>query len=382
MVSSREGGRAATGFTPLDILATGMVTPVGLTTAASAAAVRAGIARLSESYIYGKQGEPLVMGLVRDEYLEPLTSTLRPQVGLIGRQERMLRLAAPALRQACHRWELLYPPPLLLALPGPGPAGTQGVGSSLLRQLADQARVSLDLGNSRIIQKGRAGGLLALRQAQELIREQRVPYVLVGGVDTYLDRVLLAQLDGEDRLRQKGPSDGFVPGEAAAFLLLRPVSAAKGSHMEPIARITAMGEGRETGHWSSAEPYLGEGLAEAFRDLFGRLPEGAPKVGCVYAGLNGERFWSKEWGTAYLRSSERFEGALRLEHPIENIGDPGAALGPCLTALAAVTVCQGHRSSPCLVWCSSDGEERAVVLVERVVNERKSGTKTSDQGSV
>ena len=267
-------------FAPLDISGVGMVTPVGLTAPASAAAIRAGIARLKESYIHGKKGEPIVMGTVDDEYLEALAPAVRAQVGLIGRQQRLLRLAAPALREACNQSKLPYPPPLLLALPGPGPTGTQNVGSSMLSQLELQAGISLDLRLSRIIQKGRAGGLLAVRQALELIREQGVPYVLVGGIDTHLDRVLLTQLNRDDRLRQKGPSDEFVPGEAAVFLLLQPAAASRSSHIKPIARITGLGEGCEGGHMSSPQPYLGSGLADAFRELFSALPPGKPKVPC------------------------------------------------------------------------------------------------------
>src|SRR5262249_4464315 len=128
-------------------------------------------------------------------------------------------------------------------------------------------------------------------------------------------------------------------------------------------------------HLSSAEPYLGEGLAEAFRGLFELLPPEMPKVRCVYAGLNGERFWSKEWGVAYLRNQGRFEESFSLDHPIENIGDPGAALGPLLLGLAAISIQQGYRPQPCLVWCSSDGEERAVALLQGLPNQHGAATR-------
>ncbi|WPB78298.1 hypothetical protein KYC5002_03895 [Archangium violaceum] len=352
-------------FPPLDIAAIGMVTPVGLSAPASAAAIRAGIARLSESQVYGKKGEPLVMGLVHDDYLPPLASSIRNQVGFLSRQGRLLRLAAPALQEVCRGLQLPRLPPLLLALPESWPAGAQSVGPALLGQLAVQSGLTLDLLRSRVIQKGRAGGLVALRQALELLTAQSAPYVLIGGVDTYLERSLLKELDNEGRLAERGVSDGFIPGEAAAFLLLR-LAQGRASPMAPIARISSLGLGVEPGHLYSPQPYLGDGLADAFREVFGAMQLDAPKVRCVYAGLNGERFWAKEWGVAYLRNRARFEEQLELEHPVECIGDVGAALAPLMLGLAAIGVQRGYRSSPCLVWCSSDKEERAAALVQQV----------------
>jgi len=84
----------------------------------------------------------------------------------------------------------------------------------------------------------------------------------------------------------------------------------------------------------------------------------------VYAGLNGESFWAKEWGVAYLRNSSRFHPALHIDHPIENIGDPGAALGSIMLSLAAISLHKGYRPSPCLIWCCSDREERSAAIIE------------------
>jgi len=369
-------------FPPLDIAAIGMVTPVGLTAPASAAAIRAGIARLGESHVYGKKGGPLVMGLVRDDYLPPLAGSIRNQVGFLSRQGRLLRLAAPALQEVCRKLALPQLPPLLLALPASWPASAQSVGPALLGQLAVQCGLTLDLRRSRVIQKGRAGGLLALRQALDLLTTQREPYVLVGGVDTYLECSLLKELDKEDRLAERGVSDGFIPGEAAAFLLLRLASQGRVSPIAPIARISSLGIGVEPGHLYSPQPYLGDGLADALREVFGSLPPDAPKVCCVYAGLNGERFWAKEWGVAYLRNRVRFEEQLELEHPVECIGDVGAALGPLMLGLAAMGVQRGYRSSPCLVWCSSDKEERAAALVQHVPERGSPSTSGSHRGTV
>ena len=109
-------------------------------------------------------------------------------------------------------------------------------------------------------------------------------------------------------------------------------------------------------------PYRGEGLAQAFQSLFGQLRQPDP-VRTIWAGLNGESFWAKELGVAYLRNSQRFEEPVRMEHPADGLGDAGAALGPIMVGLAAEALHREYRRGPCLVYCGSDREQRVTVLL-------------------
>jgi 3-oxoacyl-[acyl-carrier-protein] synthase-1 len=342
----------------VEVLDVGMVTPLGLTARSSAAAVRAGVSRLRESSIQDKNQEALVAGFLEEEALPPLRPPLETALESgTARHRRLLRLAAPALQEACRSRE--QPVPLLLALPEVYPWGDP-LGAGFLAHLAEQSGVALDLKQSQVFRLGRAGGLVAVAHAQRLLAERRATHVLVGGVDTYRDARLLATLDAEARLHTGELPDGFVPGEGAAFLLL----GASEAGTDRLARLLAVGSGKEPGHWYSTEPYRGEGLSDACRALFEQVRGAAPRVRCVYAGFNGERFWTKEWGVAFMRHAQFFEAELRVEHPVEFMGDPGAALGPVMLALAAIGLRKGYRQGPCLVWCSSDREERGAVLLD------------------
>ena len=110
------------------------------------------------------------------------------------------------------------------------------------------------------------------------------------------------------------------------------------------------------------EPYLGEGLAATFADLFAETPPPAP-IGCVYASFNGERYWGKEFGVARLRNSAAFVPDHQMEHPAECFGDLGAAHGIMLASLAVHGVYKHYRHSPCLVYASSDYGGRAALLL-------------------
>ncbi|RKG99960.1 hypothetical protein D7V97_30935 [Corallococcus sp. CA053C] len=338
-----------------------MVSPVGLTAATTAAALRAGITRVRETRLKDSQFEPRIAGVLEEEHLPPLREGLvEAMKRMTSRHRRLVRLGACALQEvagACGG-----PLPLVLALPEPQPWGDP-MGDAFLEHLQSQAGVEVEA-SSHLLRQGRAGGLMAVARGLELLATRRARQVLVGGVDTYWDARLLAHLDAEDRLKRRDVADGFIPGEGAAFLWLGVPGTAKRLGREPLASITGAGLGREPGHRYSTEPYLGEGLSQAFQQLFAGLPPQSPKVRCVYAGFNGESFWTKEWGVAYLRHAQRFETEFRMEHPAEYTGDAGAALGPMMLGAAAVGLRKGYREGPCLVWGSSDREARAAVMVQ------------------
>jgi 3-oxoacyl-[acyl-carrier-protein] synthase I len=342
-----------------DIVAVGMTTPLGATAARTAASVRAGISRFRETAVYDERGEPLVMSLVPDKDLPTVAPSLARS--LPERSERMVRLASRALSESVAELPSPERVPVLLALPEAHPKAAALAGAEILQALAVQAGVAFDRRQSAVFAHGRAAGALALREA--LTRLESAPYVVVGGVDTFLDAETIDALFDEDRIQSEGVRDSFIPGEGAAFLLLAPPGSSRRTGHEPIGSVRAVGVGRERGHRYSAEPYLGDGLDQAFREAFaaGDLDE---PVRAVCAGLNGESFFVKEFGVAFLRHRERFDEDVGIDHPIDCLGDPGAALAPLLVGLCALGISKGQRQAPCLAWCSSDAEARGAILLQ------------------
>jgi 3-oxoacyl-[acyl-carrier-protein] synthase I len=330
------------------ILGVGMMTAVGVGAAQTAASVRAGVARLSESAFFNEQLNPFVLSFIPDESLPPIDEQLGTLTGLSARDARMLRLAGAALREAVAGADGLEGVPLLLALPEPG-------AETFLDHLSQQAGVEFARTGSKTFPNGRAAGFLALAEALRLLDRHPAGRVIVGGVDTYLDNDVLAELDMAGRILGDDVADGFIPGEGAGFLLL-----GEGEGVDVVAAAV----GTEAGHRGNAEPYRGDGLAQTFQRLFAAGGPEAP-VQCVLAGLNGEFFGVKEWGVAHARCPGRFVDDIQLEHPIECFGDPGAALGPLLLGLGAIGVQKGYLRAPCLAWASSDGAERGAALLRR-----------------
>ncbi|MEC5386800.1 beta-ketoacyl synthase N-terminal-like domain-containing protein [Uliginosibacterium sp. H3] len=341
------------------VLSAGAITPNGLSLAETAAAARSRTANLREIEWRDRRFDPFVVGCVPDDGLPELADDLRGQ-GLQERFSRMLRLAHVALAEAMAPVpESAAPIPLLMGLPEHH-TRSEIDPRMFMKYLQVQSGARFHA-SSLAVPRGRAGGLMAVRQAIAKLESGQSEFVLIGGVDSLVDLYVLGTLDLQGRVRNSQNPDGFAPGEGAAFLLLSTSTMAQGLGVEALAEVEACGIGLEEGHLYSDEPYLGEGLAHAFSELFAQPP--AQPVASIYASFNGERYWGKEFGVARLRNSARFAEPLQMEHPAECFGDLGAAHGPVMAALAAQGISAGYRRSPSLIYASSDHGDRAALLL-------------------
>lgn len=332
----------------------GIMTAVGDTAEMTAASVRAGISRFEESPLYNKQYKPMTLALLPDNILPPLNEKLACLQGLSSRHVRMLRIADPALKEALEKAPVIDHIPLFLAGPEDLPECPANIADGFIDHLGIQTGINIDRAQSRYFSIGRAGGLIALEAAMNLLAKNQHDYVLVGGTDTYLDLYLLGTLDMQDRVMAEGVMDGFIPGEGAGFLLLA------SKYIEGLAdkatiAISQPGIAAEPGHRYSDQPYRGDGLAVAFALA---LENNDTPIRTIIGSQNGESFGAKEYGVATLRNSSALAPDLQIEHPADCFGDVGAAFGPILIGLAAIGLRKGYINGPVLSYCSSEGEYR------------------------
>ncbi|MBL9103072.1 MAG: hypothetical protein JNL82_19155 [Myxococcales bacterium] len=331
----------------------GLVSPLGDTARATAAAVRAGISRRMRGSQVDAEGEALVVAPVPEAALPPLVAAVGEP-----RRARLVRLATWALREAAAGLSEGEAVPLLLAAPEGHPRAPALDLAGVFAELAAQSGVALAT-NSRLVAPGRAGALLGLADAYAMTEDPAAPLVLLGGVDSLLDPELLKLFERDRRTLAAGARDGFAAGEGAAFLLLSRRRVVGGSRASLLVNLP--GAGHEDGHMYARAPHRGDGLAAAVADATRGCARGSIRT--VYAGLNGEHYGAREWQVAALRSSEAFAGDAAVEHPGDCLGDPGAAFGPMLVVLAAVALANRVCAGPALVWAASDGPQRAAVVV-------------------
>lgn len=343
------------------IVGCGLITPVGLSSKETAASTRSRTARLTEIEWRDSRFKRFVAGIVPEDGLPPLHPELE-KLPLTYREGRMLRLADSALLEALAPLPksagqiplLVGLPELHTTIPIREP--------DFMARVAVQAGAGLNPGQSMGLPRGRASGLLALREACERLAQGKATFVVVGGVDSNVDLYILGTLDLQKRIRNEINPDGFAPGEGAGFLLLTTAELARQHRLTMLARIVATASAKEEGHIYSEVPYKGEGLAAAFEGLFSAAPKPLP-IDCAYVSFNGEHYWAKEFGVAMLRNREHFADPHRTEHPAECFGDLGAAHGAVMLGLAALEAKRTGSKASILVSSSSDFGDRAVTLL-------------------
>lgn len=339
----------------------GMVTAVGDSAAMTAASVHAGINRYKETNIYNKNICPMKMALLPDEVLVQLNDKLVPITNLTSRQQRMLGLAQPAMIEALSNLSINQDIPLYIAVPETIPKLPATIGAEFLDYLHVQCDSMFDREHSMMYTTGRAGGLIAVEAAINSLAHNSHGLILVGGLDSYLDLMLLGTLDNEDRVLADGILNGFAPGEGAGFLLLANEQALHTNGLQSFATIYSAGITTEPGHRYSKEPYQGTGLADAFNIALENVEN--TKIKTIFSSMNGENFGAKEYGVALIRNSEKLDASVKLEHPSDCYGDIGAASAPVLLGLTSIGLNKGYIQGPVLVYCSSEGEYRGAACI-------------------
>jgi 3-oxoacyl-[acyl-carrier-protein] synthase I len=306
----------------------GACTPLGLKSATSYAAFRAGISRVSETATLGLDGEP-----VRASTLELLNDNL-------SREERMRELAARAMR------ELLAPGP-----PSPRLRRIQAflglpAGLSKMTRLVDWP--------SQVFTQDRSSFFFALDAAMSALDRGECDGALVGAVDSLCTTETLAQ---QRRLLGPPVSDGLIPGEGAGFLLLTS-RAAPGS----LGQVIQAAVGCEARHFHHAEPNQGKGLTAVLRAVRTHPAVRGRRADLLFTCETGERFWADELAMAYFRNVALMPEPFVRSPAAEGLGDLGAAAGAVMTALGVHAL--GPSASLLLVCGSADEGHVGACLLE------------------
>ena len=333
----------------------GVICSLGDSAGLVRASVSADISAVTNSNEYGSDLEAIKQALVPELALPQLEDTLN-LCGLTSRQRRLLRLSAPAINQAIENYDSNEPLPIFLAGPEVLPEIKAVLSSNFIELLSIQTGIEFDRKLSRIFSTGRAGGLEIIEMAFRYFEATGKEYVLVGGVDSYLGLHVLSTLNQQNRILGEGNGDGFIPGEASGFLLLMSESAKQKLPKKPILSLSRPSFSSEVGHYYSEEPYRGDGLASAVKQLLSYNT--INKISSVYTTMNGENYWAKEIGVALSRNSNAFKEEVNINHHGDCFGDIGAAFIPVLLAILTVK----KTDDVSMLTASSDGPLRGAIL--------------------
>ena len=242
--------------TTVVVAGVGARTAVGMTAPSTCAAVRAGVDGFTQHpFVSDTAGKPMIVA----------TAPYLPEA-LTGAD----RLAELAVRAAL---EAVGP---LLAAPGGKPplpvfVGLPPVRSGRAENLPTlvhtrlQEAMSARCGVRRVerIETGHAAGAMAVRAAWEAVRSGAAEFALAGGVDSYLEAETLEWLEANEQVHSAGPENnpyGFIPGEAAGFVLLASAVAADRHKLTVALDLLTTAASEETKLIKTDTVCTGEGL--------------------------------------------------------------------------------------------------------------------------
>ncbi len=338
---------------PVAIVAAGMMTGVGLTWASSCAAIRCAIDNFQETRFMGAGGEWIVGSEV------PLG---QPYRGLA----KLAKLAAGPLRECLEAVPGVSPEriPLFLCIAEQErPGRLNGLEDELLADVEAELGVKFDPERSGLIARGRVGGVHAVQHTRKLLHSgaDAPSHVLIAGVDSYLVGPTLTALAETDRLLSAANSDGFVPGEAGAAMLLTR------SEYAGDASLSCLGIGfgsEEATILSEDKPLRADGLAAAIRAA---LDEAGLTMGAVdyrLSDVNGEQYGFKEAALAMTRLLRDRKEEFDIWHPADCIGEVGAAALPCMIGVELAAVRKRYAPGRlALHHLGADGVRRGALLV-------------------
>ncbi len=333
---------------PLSVLACGMMTSVGLNAPAACAAIRAGLTNFAETRFMGRDGEWIVGAEV------PLDPPWRGRAKLV-------HMVAPAIREcldAVGSVDLEKMPLLLCVSEKDRPGRFAGIEEHLLAEVQEALGMTFHP-DSAVISRGRVGGVSAVQKAETLIYEQHVRSCIVAGTDTYLTAGTLSSFEQDLRLLTTENSDGFLPGEAGAAVLLGPeAQSSSGIH------ITGIGFGTEPAPITSEEPLRADGLTEAIKNA---LTSARLKMGDLdfrICDLSGEQYGFKEAALALSRTLRERKEFFDIWLLAESLGETGAAVLPAILGVAGAAF-QKEYALGDNVLChfgNDDGSRGAIIL--------------------
>ncbi|NUO79945.1 hypothetical protein HUU05_07700 [candidate division KSB1 bacterium] len=333
----------------LSVLASGMVTGVGLNAPASCAAIRAALDNFEETRFMDKGGEWIIGCQV------PLEQPWR------GRK-KLLHLVVPAMQECLSDFKNIPAEhiPLLLCVAEKERPGRL---SDLDNVFFEEVQTELGLRfhpESMLLAGGHVSGVLAVKRARDLIYNQRVPMCLIAGVDSFLVGPTLAAYEEKDRLLTSKNSNGFIPGEAGCAVLLGPAS------FTPKAQLfcLGLGFGREKATIDSEEPLRADGLVAAFKAVLADSGCTMDDVDFRITDISGEQYHFKEASLAASRTIRNLKPEFDLWHPADCIGEVGAAIVPCVIGVALAAARKNYLlGKGMLCHFGNDSGERATMIL-------------------
>ena len=313
--------------------------------------MRAQVANFDELPYYDRGGQALIGAGV---------PTLGPD---LSRPRRLLEMLVSAIESTLVQVKsvALEDVPLVVCLAEPGrPGGAAHLASHIVGAVERRLDVSFHPEYSGVIAKGHTAGFHSLRVAKRLMEEASLPACLVCGVDSYLNATVLDWLDRHLRLKTEENSDGVIPGEAAASVL---VSRVELDSVAPALRVFPPGFAHEPAGVLTDEPLLGTGLAKAHNVALRAAGSQMHEIDFRVSDATGESYGFREQALVVARTMRGRREEFPIWHCADSIGDTGAAAGLCQLVVLSDAFEKSYAPGPRAICSTSSVPGNRAVCV-------------------
>jgi 3-oxoacyl-[acyl-carrier-protein] synthase-1 len=341
---------------PLYVAGAGAVTAAGLNARQTIAAIRASLSAFEETVLTEPLGATQIVARI------PAHWRLRSNNGVW-----LVNMAARAIGEALQSGKiasegtaiLLTPPESFRNHPAYGDIAPPDFLTAVMSATGQKFHPA-----SRATDGGAAASIGLLERALELMEQQGVEQVLLGGVDSLVNDTDFARLGQAGRLKGEDNAQGLVPGEAAAFVRLTRSPEGKA----PVhAAIHGVGLAQETDSVLSERYSQGRALLGALRDAVTGAGPSEPDIDFVISNSNGERYSGWEQLITRPRFYRTRREALPTAFPAMTIGDIGAAGGALALMLAADSFLNDYAPGKTAVCeLASENGLRAAAVMARM----------------
>ena len=354
---------------PLVILGAGAVTAIGDDVASTCAAMRVKFNNHKETDFTDQDWNPVV------------ASRAAVDTALFG-EDRLIEMAVSAIKQLFSSLgvEQLSSMPWLLCTPETTRIGRPANDKALLDKIAARLGVKLHPASGEL-PHGRTAAFLAMVAAQAIFSEGQNEQVLLLATDSLVDADGLADLEEKGILLTPEIPHGFIPGEAAAALLLTPDQRIKAPSASPqrlrmvfdSAAFTMTDpdaipmQSRADATHRKPIPVDGLELATAI-DMACEQSHCTPEdITVRLADCNGTEAGFKESGLAEARAFQSSDKLPPLWLPAECLGEVGAAFVPLSIVWAWHAAIKGYLPGQAMAWplihtTNADGLRGAAVF--------------------
>lgn len=236
-----------------------------------------------------------------------------------------------------------------------------------LKPLLELVELPIALENTSVVALGHIGIMQAVLEAYGLIHNKKLDRVLIVGADSYLDVLSLDWLAQAESLKTPQNSDGAIPGEAGACIMVEAEAAAHARQAKCEVHIEKAGILNTANYEVLDPPQIGVELASAVAAILITEKKNGRFQGDIYLDLNGETWKAKSWGYAQTRMQEFIDfSRCREIYPCSSFGEIGAASGVVSACLAVRAYARNYALSDKSLVCSiNDNGHVGAMLVRK-----------------